>query len=76
MNDYLTINEKIDFLNKQIQSILIEIEYCKKVIANPTIAPKDESITNDIILLEFNEYLSKLKEKKVLYDSFLDNLKH
>jgi hypothetical protein len=75
MNDYLTINEKIDFLNKKIQLTLIEIEYCEKVILDPTIAPKDESISNDVILSEFNEYLFKLKQKKELYVSLIDNLK-
>lgn len=75
MNNYLNTNEKIDFLNQKIQSIIIEIKYCEKVIIDPTIAPKDESISNDIILSEFNEYLFKLKEKKDFYYSLIDNLR-
>jgi hypothetical protein len=74
MNNYLTINEKINFLNQKIKLLLIEIEDYKKIIADPTIASKDEDISDEVLLYEINQYLIKLNKKKELYLSFIDKL--
>jgi hypothetical protein len=75
MNNYLSINEKINFLNQKIKLLLIEIEDYEKIIADPSIASKDKDISNEVLLYEINEYLTNLKIKKNLYFSLIDNLK-